>query len=305
MISRKKSTSQRKNSDYHESEPPQWIPDDHYLLPEHSTTPPRHTPHPEPDIIVLGCSNTYGSGLPAHHAWPVRLAEHLGVKINNLSYPGCDIGLQIHALYKHMREYGKPKHILCLWPELQRWHTVIWMTEDNPYIGSSGPFQEPNGYSATVGLAWDSRNNFYSIGKIPYLHIPHPESDHKPKPYRLWPEQAIRENLTHMAHLEDICKLMGINLIQLSWNQGTNTTMSKIFDSYRAPRYSNKPFSQHVQQIDTRFIPDEECDRHTPSDHPEVWDIADDNLHPGSHTQIHIAEHFADCLKQEPRIRIN
>lgn len=39
-------------------------------------------------VLALGCSFTFGSGLPEHVLWPNLVAVHLNTHVNNLAWPG-------------------------------------------------------------------------------------------------------------------------------------------------------------------------------------------------------------------------
>lgn len=48
---------------------------------------------PEPCIVALGCSFTFGTGLHEHQIWPSVLGERLGVRVINLGMPGHSLDL--------------------------------------------------------------------------------------------------------------------------------------------------------------------------------------------------------------------
>lgn len=47
--------------------------------------------HGSSSLLTLGCSFTFGSGLPAGHTWPVIMAQRLNMTLNNFSWPGASL----------------------------------------------------------------------------------------------------------------------------------------------------------------------------------------------------------------------
>lgn len=77
------------------------------------------------ELIVLGCSHTYGVGVPHNLTWPSFAKDLLGIKhVANLGLPGCSIARQIRFLSTYIRYYGAPKIVLCTFPELGRYEHI-------------------------------------------------------------------------------------------------------------------------------------------------------------------------------------
>jgi hypothetical protein len=65
------------------------------------------------DIVVLGDSFTEGSGVSDEHAWPVLLAERMGLSVYNLGMSGGNPVTYVHTLEK----FGlplEPKTVICM-----------------------------------------------------------------------------------------------------------------------------------------------------------------------------------------------
>lgn len=77
------------------------------------------------DLVTLGCSNTYGVGLPVEYTWPSIVAKHLQARTHaNLGLPGCSIFTQVRLLANFINKYGRPKIVLATFPNHQRYEYV-------------------------------------------------------------------------------------------------------------------------------------------------------------------------------------
>jgi hypothetical protein len=68
------------------------------------------------DILILGCSQTYGSGLPNEFTWSDIFCKSINKKYSRLAYQGDSINGQVHKAFNYFKEIGNPKVILALFP---------------------------------------------------------------------------------------------------------------------------------------------------------------------------------------------
>jgi hypothetical protein len=81
---------------------------------------------PDPDsknILTAGCSMTYGEGLPFDKTWPEQLKSKINGEVLNLSSTGRSFYTIIDDIYAYIEKYGKPKAIMILFPEHQRYQS--------------------------------------------------------------------------------------------------------------------------------------------------------------------------------------
>jgi hypothetical protein len=76
----------------------------------------------EIDILTVGCSHSFGVGLPVEFTW----SEILNIlipdqKIANLSIPGKSVQSLISKIFDYFNEIGIPKVIVCLFPGYDRY----------------------------------------------------------------------------------------------------------------------------------------------------------------------------------------
>lgn len=79
----------------------------------------------EAEFVALGCSHTYGVGMPLQYTWPSFVCDITEIKdYVNLSMPGASIFFQVRLLANYIRKYGAPKIVLANFPDLNRYETV-------------------------------------------------------------------------------------------------------------------------------------------------------------------------------------
>jgi hypothetical protein len=67
-------------------------------------------------MLVLGCSQTYGTGLPYEYTWASILAKKLNLSFANLAQPGESATLQIMKAFYYFERFGDPDIIVALFP---------------------------------------------------------------------------------------------------------------------------------------------------------------------------------------------
>ena len=76
-------------------------------------------------VLSVGCSFTFGAGLPFKNTWPLVLQGMLGLTANaNIAIPGLSPNIMINNVYTYVREYGKPRAVTILLPNLQRYYNI-------------------------------------------------------------------------------------------------------------------------------------------------------------------------------------
>lgn len=70
--------------------------------------------------IALGCSHTFGTGVPVDHAWPNQLQNLLGQKVWNLGVGGAALDT-CHRLLEYWIENLNVKFVVCAVPPISRY----------------------------------------------------------------------------------------------------------------------------------------------------------------------------------------
>lgn len=81
--------------------------------------------HENTEIVVLGCSHTFGVGVPIEFIWPTFVGNITGVKdIVNLSVVGSSVSFQVRLLANYINKYNAPKIVLCNFPDFNRYEII-------------------------------------------------------------------------------------------------------------------------------------------------------------------------------------
>jgi hypothetical protein len=73
------------------------------------------------DVLTVGCSFTFGTGLPFEYTWSQQLQKMLpSKKIATIAWPGLSIQKLISYIFKYFKKIGNPKMIICNFPDFYR-----------------------------------------------------------------------------------------------------------------------------------------------------------------------------------------
>jgi hypothetical protein len=170
--------------------------------------------HEDTNIVALGCSHTFGVGVPENLTWPSFIKELTGVEdVVNLGKPGSSIALQVRMLATYIRAYGAPKIVLCNFPELARYQHI---TESGEIV---------NGHTH-MGLFDNSYTN----------------------------AQASTQSILALGELEAICRTNGIILRWQTWcYQGEYFEYKFIenFNSYVKNKFTGRYLELYDPYVDS------------------------------------------------------
>lgn len=80
----------------------------------------------KPSVVSLGCSYTYGVGLPHEYIWPTLLSNHLNLESYNLGCPGRSVALSAVYFMENFERYFKNCEVVAaLLPPANRVELVV------------------------------------------------------------------------------------------------------------------------------------------------------------------------------------
>jgi hypothetical protein len=246
-----------------------------------------------PEIIVSGCSFTYGAGLSENNMWPSMLSELMGMQHINLALPGKSVTSIINNLYSYFREYGHPKYIFCLFPSFGRFELPINKdlilsvrnTSPDTYNGSPMFFGEPiesGGYVQDIII----RDDILSEKPI-YSKKPHVFEDIISLDLPYW--TAIKAILS----FEQYCSVAGIKFLWATYEEDMESAIHIIKDRHK-DHYTS------FIEMGTGYLND--CHQDYKENNSYIWEWALDrdrgleHAHPGLHFNIHVTEAFSKAL---------
>ena len=215
------------------------------------------------NVLYLGCSFTFGDGLPSEYRWSDMLTKEIQSKSDktvkhwNLGYDGNSVHLIIRNAMAFIRNYGKPDVIFAVLPDLSR--AMHWY-KDRYYI-----VHPPR--DASFNEHWGAQQVDYAK-KFTY-------------------EDEVMVAMDMLAMFEDFCEEAGIKFIYTSWDydlmdigQTQGYKINHFYDRELAFTYDDKKekFDSLPENVDN--LP--------------YWGVAADGYHPGTCWNIWTKDKFME-----------
>lgn len=242
------------------------------------------------DLLALGCSNTFGKGLPQEYSWPYLINSDKIKTINSLACSGDSAQGQVIKFFEYVKKFGNPKNLFAVMP-VYRFEFPLdkeyWKIDN-----SQKKYTLVQDGKARVSLASPLNENFEKYVAAPY------------DPNILFTKNMSRYYThTFLNILEVYCKNNNINFKYTiyEWDyrhdtQDPNESLKKLMlnysDSYFDYNYpepsflisqEEKDFNCHSNLKNEYFY---RADDYDPDNHKSG--------HMGFHEQIHIAEALKD-----------
>lgn len=229
------------------------------------------------EILAVGCSNSFGVGLPYELSWPATVSKALNVKYSNISQPGTSVMHEIMNIFHYCKAFGNPKIILCMFPNFERSRMFV---DNKTTYSKEATEKNPQPYDIFTN-ALQSRPNFL---KLPVA-----------KDELISEQQAFYYNTLFIFILEQYCRSNQIKLIWSTWGDHDNFDLmfKETYEYYESD--SQKLFIENVYN----------CKNHESlrNQHPKIFDKAADvysqNPHPGVHWHQHVSEFFVNKIKED------
>jgi hypothetical protein len=231
------------------------------------------------EVLVAGCSQTWGTGLPDNLIWPSLLQEKLKTNgIDNLAQPGKSIRGIVETIFTYFKEIGHPEKIFILLPPLWRFRLPR----------TPGVFVSSEEHNNDILID----GNVFSQNDSKYYKLPLILQE------VITEEIAYDQSLMSLRLLEQYCKQFKIFLRYGFWEPDDNLFFSEIANKNQY--YEGYTF------IDSEWFNKNFFKGKHPDCHKELandvgyrmfWEQANDyshhkNAHIGAHASIHIAEKF-------------
>jgi len=123
-----------------------------------------------PKLMSVGCSYTFGVGLPEHGIWPRMLADELNLELYNLAVPGGSAD-SVYRTIKIWFQKIKPNIVVWFQPPGTMSRSEKFTEED---IIKYGPFYPDRSETDKDYIKWMNNKNLeaikYLIGDTPLVH---------------------------------------------------------------------------------------------------------------------------------------
>lgn len=246
--------------------------------------------HPS-DILVAGCSQTWGIGVPDGYIWPDILREKTNLSVDNIGYSAKSIAGIVQLIFCYFREIGIPKHLFVVFPDQFR---MLFPTTNNfmhMQFGDDELYEQP--IMANTGL----NQSRFLYEKPKYAAAPYFLEEMMTEEVTVW--QAV----SYIQMLEDYCNAAGVNLKYGGWDPFLTEMMNTI--SNQNNFYKNYIDLDSLSWVidgrkDQKYGPDPDCHKELQDEENILfWDHANDYYfrdykvaHMGVHRHIHVAEIF-------------
>lgn len=229
------------------------------------------------DILFVGCSQTYGIGLPEEYLWPTLVGNTLNLKYSNLGIPGGSTTSLVNTLFAYFKEFGNPKIIVCYFPDVAR---ILLPISKNFLIGEHTDTDKD--HQNYCYLDHDYLRNGYEVKA--FSKKPHNVKDVIPEDVPYW--MAMQS--IHI--LEQYCRATGIQLVWSIWDEPVLNAIKKM-------KEKDNSFFEYMYELQTFDWSNGDCHKDLHDKDPSIYSIATDDWHWGSHRHQHVADQFVDKIK--------
>jgi hypothetical protein len=254
------------------------------------------------EIVALGCSHTYGIGVPQEYNWPSIVEARTGKTVANLGICGASAELNLNSFLRYLDTVGKPKYVLACFPDHLRYSHI-----------TEGKFYYVNGaqddHSKSRKVVTHLRTSDHITGEInikdKIIKLP---GDAK---YLIPTQESLNQYISSIYIIEKICKFLDIKFYWGTWSMATQKifTENLFLEDWFCLNKNN-----HVESIKSNSTANEffdkenyyrevKCQLSHSMDEKDfekyknnMWKIGSDNNHLGIHWQHHTAESFIEWI---------
>ena len=255
------------------------------------------------EMLVLGCSQTYGTGLPYDYTWPSMLAKKLDVNFSNLAKPGESIALQTIRAFYYFQQFGNPKMIVALFPIYRMPTVYVNGKMEQVHRGKKDDMRNED-WKKMIESSDLSGDQFEKYSRAP--HVP---EEVIPK------EMAFFYDSVFIDILRQYCHSNQIKLVWSVWDGSYQDSIYPKINDFYPEHYSEYctidafNFMMPDSKQQDFYLESSALDCHQDLRHDELFYQAADRpvtnedfkkvtfSHWGLHKNIHIAEDFYQYIK--------
>lgn len=259
------------------------------------------------EMLVTGCSYTFGSGIKTEHRWGNILSQNLKLPHSNLAIPGASVERIVRDLFCYFKTYGHPKYIFALFPIFHRMEII-----NNPKYFKTGDYDRAFKKMQTINSS--NKRDVYRLT----AHINDFPYNDKFYTQPLIAESVLPAEIPQfyssmfIQMLEQYCELADITLIWSTWDKKQNMILEEVNAMYPGT-YKNKinitkgrwEFDKKINKanyIENNSVVN--CHEYYREKDNQTFDLAKDIefgidlAHWGTHRHLHVAEDFEKYFKE-------
>jgi hypothetical protein len=246
------------------------------------------------DIIALGCSHTYGIGVPQDYNWPSIVKLKTNKSLANLGICGASAASVLNSFLLYLDRVGVPKYVIGCFPDYLRYSHI-----------SDGRFYYfYKGQTVAQKVVTHVRTADYITGashvEDKIIKLP---TDPK---YVISAEESLSQYISSIYTIEKVCKFLNIKFYWGTWSGFTQEIFEKnlfLEEEFCLDKNNyvegididislNKNPKEIFQARGLGCKSDHEMNKEDFEKYKDMWGVASDQNHLGIHWQHHTAENF-------------
>lgn len=271
-----------------------------YILNSNNFRGPDHGPT---DLLIAGCSQTFGIGVSEEVTWGAKLSKMLGLSYANIALPGASPQTIVESIFSYIKEHGAPRAVCINFPSVYRFkiptradiatypyghlnETLFESEQTTAPSTNSVIIRDMN--MAPTGTSLDDVVNWQTYSKRPYDIT-------KVLSY----ESALYLTMMSINYLIEYCKSANIHLVFTTWYPDADKFLSEkkrrtLSAEHKARNKMDMSGYTPLNDIETCiWYPEELGDCHLNEENLPFWDYGLDKPgHMGAHAHLHFAELF-------------
>jgi hypothetical protein len=254
-------------------------------------------------MLALGCSHTFGNGLPEDQTWVAVLAKKINLDFSNLAQGGESTITQIIRAFYYFEKFGNPQIIVALFPMFRMPSVYVENRMAKSSISHSN-FNKGRSYMPLIEDNIIHNENFEFYSKAPYS-----------------PEKIFTEEMSFFYEsvfidiLRQYCKTNNISLVWSNWNEDYQRVIYNKINEFYLEHNENyctvEAFNLTLSnsQLSDFWIEHNFLDCHQDLRKEDLFYRAADRIgtknghwdstHWGFHKHIHIAEDFYKYMNEK------
>ncbi len=253
------------------------------------------------EIVALGCSHTYGVGVPQKYTWPSIVESKTEKTVSNLGICGASAEKTLNAFMFYLEKVGKPKYVLACFPDHLRYSHIV----EGKFYPVNGDY---NDKTRSRKIVSHLRTSDYLTGEINMKDsiVKFPADPRHVIP----PQESLSQYISSIYIIEKFCSLLNIKFYWGTWSTATQTIFTEnlflqenfcldsnnhvktIKSNITANEFlEHAEYSPQLKCTSTHDMKTEDLDQYE-----NMWRIGSDGSHLGIHWQYHTAESFIKIL---------
>ncbi len=246
------------------------------------------------DIVALGCSHTYGIGVPQGYNWPSIIKLKTNKSLANLGVCGASAASILSSFLFYLDRVGIPKYVVGCFPDYLRYSHI----SDGKFYSSYKGQTFAQKVVTHVRTADYITGNLHIEDKIIKLPL-------DPK-YVIPAEESLSQYIHSIYTIEKVCKLLNIKFYWGTWSGFTQEMFAKnlfleeefcldannYVNDIKIDISLNKSLKEIFEERKLGCNSNHEMNQEDFIKYESMWDLASDENHLGIHWQYHTAESF-------------